>query len=99
MRIDQVILSEKTALRQVVAALKNRLTLTDNMQCKIIQITTAVALTPFIVDHNLGKVPIAYFYNMDVHGSVRDVNRGAWTITQMQLECSASPAVLILVVF
>jgi hypothetical protein len=100
MKIDQAIIDPTRTLKAVVQALRKRLSLEDNLQCQIVDVAdTGPALTPFTVLHRVGKVPRAYMANLDKHGTIRDVNRIAWTDTEMQLECSVANARLILVVF
>jgi len=100
MRVDQVILSVDRSLRQIVQALKGRLELIENIQSVIVQIPdTGPAATPITIDHNLGKIPEAYFFNSDRPTTVIDINKGTWTKTQMELQFSAANAVVTLVVF
>lgn len=100
MRVDQVILNEKKTLQTVVQALRNRLSLDDNMQCTIIQVAdTGNAATSFTVEHKLGKIPTAYIANIDKPGNVSSVTKDSWTITEMELQCSAANAALTLIVF
>jgi hypothetical protein len=100
MKIDLAVTDVQKVLKTVVLALRKRLSLEDNLQCQIVDVAdTGPALTPFTVLHKLGKVPRAYMMNLDKHGSIRDVSRGTWTETTMQLECSVANVRLILVVF
>lgn len=100
MQIDQVVLDPKKSLQMVIQALRRRLSFDDNFQCSILTINdTGIANTPFIVQHSLGKVPVAYIANLNVHGTIRSVSKDTWSTTQMQLECSAANAQLTLIVF
>lgn len=100
MNLDLTFIDPEKAIKQILLALKKRISLEDNVQCQIIDVPdTGAALTPFTVLHKLGKVPRAYIANLDKHGSIRDVNRVFWTTTQMDLECSVANAHLVLVVF
>lgn len=100
MRVDQVILDEKKTLQTVVQALRNRLSLDDNLQCTIIEVAdTGPAATSFTVEHKLGKIPTVYIANLDKPGYISSVSKGTWTITDMTLECSVANAGLTLIVF
>ena len=100
MKIDQAIIDTDKTVKAIVQALRKRLSLEDNLQCQIVDVAdTGPANTPFTVLHKVGKVPRAYMANLDKHGTIRDVNRIAWTATEMELECSAANVRLILVVF
>lgn len=100
MQVDLNVISVEKSLKQVIQALRRRLTFDENLQCQIVTIAdSGPALTPFTVSHKLGKVPIAYIANLDKHGSIRDVNRIGWTTTSMQLECSVANAKVYLIVF
>lgn len=100
MKLDLTYVDPARAIKQLLLAMRKRVTLEDNIQCQIIDIPdTGAALTPFSVLHKLGKVPRAYIANLDKHGSIRDVNRVGWTDVSMDLECSVANAHLVLVVF
>lgn len=100
MQVDLSVVDQLKSLKQVIQALRRRLTFDENVQCQIITIAdTGPALTPLTVTHKLGKVPLGYIVNLDKHGSTRDVNRVAWTTTQMQLEFSVANAKAYLIVF
>jgi hypothetical protein len=100
MQVDLSVTDITKSVKQVLLALRRRLTFDDNFQCQILEIAdTGAAATPFLVVHKLGKVPIGYIANLDLHGTIRDVNRVGWTTTQMQLECSAANAKVYLIVF
>lgn len=100
MQVDLNVISVEKSLKQVVLALRRRLTFDENVQCQLVTITdTGPALTPFSVSHKLGKVPQGYIANLDKHGTIRDVNRVAWSTTSMSLECSVANAKVYLIVF
>jgi hypothetical protein len=100
MQVDLSVITVERSLKQVLQALRRRLTFDENIQCQIISVAdTGAAATPFIVAHKLGKVPIAYLANLDKHGTIRDVNRITWTTQSMELECSVANAKLTLIVF
>lgn len=99
MQVDLAITDTTKSLKQCLQALRRRLTFNDNMQCQIIEILDTGTVVPLTIVHKLGKIPLGYIANLDKHGSIRDVNRGAWTITEMQLECSVANANLHLIVF
>lgn len=100
MRIDAVVVNAEKTIRQIIKALRNNLTFDDNMQCKIIEISnTGLASVAIPIAHNLGKIPTVFIANLDVDGTVWAVNKSGWTITDMEVACSASNAALTLVVF
>jgi hypothetical protein len=100
MKLDLAYAESERAIKQLLLALRKRLSLEDNLQCQIIDVPdTGAALTPFTVLHKLGKVPRAYIANLDKHGSIRDVSRVTWTDVSMDLECSVANVHLVLVVF
>lgn len=100
MKIDLVVTDREKMLKEVIRALRKRLSLEDNIQCQIVDVLdTGPALTPFTVLHKLGKIPRAYMANLDKHGTIRDVSRAGWTDVTMDLECSVANVRLILVVF
>lgn|SRR5665647_3766361 len=100
MQVDLSIIDINKSVKQLISALRRRLTFDENIQCQIIEVAdTGMALTPFLVVHKLGKTPIGYIANLDKHGTIRDVSRVSWTTTQMQLECSAANAKVYLIVF
>lgn len=98
MRID-IALTGDRLLQHLKTALLKHLTFEDNIDSSIIDVAdTGAAATPFVVDHNLGRIPKYYLANTD-SGSITDSNRSSWTSTQMQLQCSSPHAKLKLVVF
>jgi hypothetical protein len=100
MRVDQVILTIDRSVRQIVQALKGRLELIENIQCVIVEIPdTGPAATTLTIDHNLGKIPTAYFFTSSKHTTAIDFSKGTWTETQMTLRFSAANCVVTLVVF
>lgn len=100
MQVDLTIITVERSVKQLLQALRRRLTFDENIQCQILTIAdTGAAATPFSVSHRLGKVPIGYIANLDKHGTVRSVNKSAWTTAAMQLECSVANAELTLIVF
>jgi hypothetical protein len=100
MNLDLHFVDANRAIKQLLLAMKKRVSLEDNIQCQIIDVPdTGAALTPFTVLHKLGKVPRAYIANLDKHGSIRDVSRVTWTDVSMDLECSVANVHLVLVVF
>jgi len=99
MRVSDVILNVDRTLRDILAALANRLSFADNMQCALLDVLdTGTADTEFIVPHNLGQVPVWYLANASA-GYVYDGDRTLWTDQEIVLKCSASNASLKLVVF
>ena len=100
MQVDLSVTDISKSVKQLLLALRRRLTFDENIQCQIIEVPdTGAAVTPFLVVHKLGKVPIGYIANLDKHGTIRDVSRVSWTTTQMQLECSVANARVFLIVF
>lgn len=100
MLIDQVIRDVPSAIKMLVTAMRRRLTFEENIQCQIIEIPdSGPALTPQTLVHKLGKIPKGYIATLDKHGTIRSVNKEAWTTTEMQLECSVASAKVSLIVF
>lgn len=99
MRVSDVIFTVERTLRDILEALANRLTFTDNMACVIREVAdTGAADVEFTVSHDLQRVPTHYLANAS-EGYVYDGNRTNWTLTEMTLRCSASNASVKLVVF
>lgn len=90
----------KTSLRKAITAINGELDFYDNLKCRIVDVAdTGLANTTFTVDHNLGRKPVAYIWNIDRAGIVYDQSRATWTDSQMTLRCSVANAVLKLIVF
>lgn len=100
MQVDQSILDAKRTLRDIVQALRHRLSPEDNFQYKYLQVDdTGPADTAIPLVHKLGKIPQFYIFNLDRAGTVYDSNRAGWTTTDMEVKCSAPNAALVLVIF
>ena len=99
MRVDRVILNERKTIENLLKNLDRRVDFENNIDCVIVDVTdTGTADVEFTVDHNLGRVPSVYFWNISKSGFVYDSNRTGWTTTQMTLKCSAANATLKLVI-
>lgn len=86
-------------IQQVLNALNNNLNAIDNFQAKIMTVVApGVANTQFTLQHNLGRVPAYYIWNIDQAGIVYDSLRSTWTSTQMFLKCSVASANLVVIV-
>ncbi len=100
MQLDLVIRDPAESLQKLLQAMRRRLTFHENIQCQILEIAdSGPALTPQVVQHNLGKVPTGYIANLNKHGTIRSVNQDDWTETEMQLESSVANARVSLIVF
>jgi hypothetical protein len=98
MLVDPVIGSG--TVRQLIQALDNRLTIDHNFQARLVVVAdSGTADTDIVIPHHLGKVPVAYFWNISEAGVVYDEDRANWTITDMIVRCSVANAALVLVVF
>jgi hypothetical protein len=53
---------------------------------------TGLADTEFTVTHNLGDIPVQFFYTLDKGGVVYKSNEGSWTNAVILLKCSAAHA-------
>lgn len=83
----------------VLQALDKRLTLGENLQAIQIGISdTGPVDTEFTVQHNMGKTPRQYIYNIDSPGIVYDSRRSSWTTSEMFLKCSIANAQLTITV-
>jgi hypothetical protein len=89
------------SIRDILTALDNQLTPQDNFQAKILGpiVTPGVANTEFTVQHNLGRVPTNYIWNVDQNAVVYDSRRASWTSQQLFLKCSATSVNLYLIIF
>lgn len=86
-------------IQQILNALNNNLNATDNFQAKIVSVAApGVANTEFTINHNLGRTPGYYIWNIDGAGIVYDSRRANWTDKQMFLKCSITPANLVIIV-
>ncbi len=90
-----------TTLRDVLIALDHRLSPAENFQCRVLGpiVTPGTANTAFTVNHNLGRVPINYIWNIDQACIIYDDTRSGWTDKAMSLKCSVVSATLYLIVF
>jgi len=89
------------SVADLLRALDHRLSPLDNFQCKVLgPITTSgTANTEFTVEHDLGRTPINYIWNVDQNCVVYDSRRANWTTQQLFLKCSVVSATLYLIVF
>ena len=92
---------DPTSVVNLLRALDHRLSPLDNFQCKVLGpiVTPGVANGEFTVEHDLGRTPINYIWNVDQNGVVYDSRRVNWTDRQLFLKCSAVSATLYLIVF
>lgn len=90
-----------TSVVDLLRAADHRLSPLDNFQCKVLGpiVTPGTANTAFTVNHNLGRTPINYIWNVDQNCVVYDDTRSSWTDKQMSLKCSVVSATLYLIVF
>jgi len=90
-----------TTLRDLLTALSNKLSPIDNFQCRVLGpiVTPGTPDTAFTVNHNLGRTPINYIWNVDAACTVYDDTRSGWTDKVMSLKCSVVSATLYLIVF
>ena len=99
MRVDRVIGDLRKSIEQILKILDRRIDLNYNIDCVVVDVAdTGEPGIEFTVTHNLGRVPIVYFYNISNAGFVHDSNRTEWTATQMTLKCSAPNSQLKMVV-
>lgn len=99
MKIARRIETDRKAIEQLIEAVSGKLEPYNNFSCKIIDVAdTGTANTEFTVEHNLGRVPVVYIWNIDRSGIVYDSNRATWTDTEMTLKCSVANAILKLIV-
>lgn len=100
MRVERVVLVEKWSIDRILEAIDGRLDFETNLDCSIINVAdTGTVDTSFTVNHNLGRLPKWYLWNIDRGGVVYDFARASWTTTQMTLKCTQANAVLKLVIF
>ncbi len=85
----------------LLRAMDHRLSPLDNFQCKVMAavVTPGTVDTEFTVEHDLGRIPMAYIWNVDKTCTVYDSRRANWTTQQLFLKCSAVSATLYLIVF
>ena len=87
-------------LRKLVDTLSHNVTFQDNIRCVVIDIAdSGTANTEFTVNHGLGQTPIGYIANIDQSGNVYDSSKSTWNSNTLTIKCTASNAVLRLVVF
>jgi hypothetical protein len=100
-RLGQTVVSVEQSVRDILKALASRLTFIDNFLSKVMGpiVTPGTANTEFTVQHNMGRVPIGYIWNVDQACTVYDSRRANWTDQQLFLKCSVVSANLYLVVF
>lgn len=99
MKIDRVILNDRYTLERIVKALTNRLSAEDNFQMKLLTVASpAGANTEFTVNHNLGKIPAFYVWNVNANAVIYDSRRNQWTTTQMFLKCSGTTVSVVLLI-
>lgn len=66
-----------------------------NLLAKEISVTdTGDANTEFTVEHNMGRTPVYYIWNISKSGYIYDSRRDEWSSTEMYLKCSAANAEL-----
>lgn len=87
------------SVRDLLRAMNHGVNPTDNWQCKMLgPITTPAGNTEFTVQHNLGRIPTNYIWNVDGNVIVYDSRRVNWTVEVMFLKCSGAAATLYLIV-
>lgn len=91
---------------EIIAVLNGRVSLGDltigsaNIEGTPVKVAdTGTADVEFTINHDLGRVPILYLYNISKTGYVYDSQRNLWTTSTLRLKCSAANAVLTLFVF
>lgn len=90
---------QNPTLNSVYEGLDKRLTFLENHRCTEVEVEdTGDADVEFEVEHNLGKTPRLYLYNISQSGIVYDSRRAEWTTSLMYLKCSSANAELILIV-
>lgn len=78
-------------LQQILTALGGRLTLLENIQYNQVSVSdTGAADSQLTITHNLGRVPTAYFWNIDRSGTVYDSNKANWSSSTIYVKCSTA---------
>lgn len=90
----------KETLRLLVAAVNGRLTFTENISCRIVEVVSGPSDgEDFTVTHNLGRIPVTYFVNITEDSIVYDgTDRTEWTDETMTLRCNGNNVPFTLVV-
>lgn len=98
MNIGQTV--KPDSLQKVLQAMANNLTPQDNLYCKLLGpiVTAGTHDVEFTVQHNLGRVPTNYIWNVDQAAIVYDSRRANWTTSQLFLKCSVGSVNLYLLV-
>lgn len=99
MIVSRLLSDVKHSLQEVLDAMQNRLTFTENFNATQKEaVSPSVADTEFTVVHNLGKTPRHYIYNTDVAAVVYDSRRSDWTENMMYLKCSQATVTITLTI-
>lgn len=87
------------AIKDIKQVLLGRVTFFDNIQASgPVEVTVSTADTEFEIDHNLGRIPLAFFAYGENMATIIYASDTAWTANKIFLKSSVGPATFKLII-